>query len=68
VKVGSPAYSLCQEVETNNYDFLYVGDRGVSGLKRVLKGSLCNFLVHHAPCNVVIVKDKNRALHDWRSD
>jgi nucleotide-binding universal stress UspA family protein len=36
-------------------DLIVVGNRGMSGAKRFLLGSVPNRVAHHAPCNVMIV-------------
>jgi nucleotide-binding universal stress UspA family protein len=35
---------------------IVVGDRGLTGIRRFLLGSVSERLSHHAPCNVLIVR------------
>jgi hypothetical protein len=35
-----------------------MGRRGLSGIKRVLLGSVSRYCVEHAPCNVLVVKEE----------
>jgi nucleotide-binding universal stress UspA family protein len=39
-------------------DLLVVGSRGLSAAKRLLLGSVSEFLVHHAPCPVLVDKPR----------
>eukprot|EP01129_Flabellula_baltica_P002083 TRINITY_DN11938_c0_g1_i1.p1 TRINITY_DN11938_c0_g1~~TRINITY_DN11938_c0_g1_i1.p1 ORF type:complete len:205 (+),score=39.80 TRINITY_DN11938_c0_g1_i1:39-617(+) len=64
-KEGPPPYTICEAVHQNDIKMLFVGDRGLGGVKRVLLGSLANYCVHYAPCSVVIIKDKERAESDF---
>ena len=36
-------------------DLVVVGNRGMSGMKRFILGSVPNKIAHHAPCSVLIV-------------
>eukprot|EP01130_Rhizamoeba_saxonica_P009709 TRINITY_DN395_c0_g1_i2.p1 TRINITY_DN395_c0_g1~~TRINITY_DN395_c0_g1_i2.p1 ORF type:complete len:149 (+),score=18.83 TRINITY_DN395_c0_g1_i2:186-632(+) len=65
-KEGPPPYTVCCEVHEQNVDILVMGDRGSgSSLRRVFLGSFCNYCLHYAPCNVLVVKDEERANADW---
>eukprot|EP01130_Rhizamoeba_saxonica_P007718 TRINITY_DN3131_c0_g1_i2.p1 TRINITY_DN3131_c0_g1~~TRINITY_DN3131_c0_g1_i2.p1 ORF type:complete len:149 (-),score=24.61 TRINITY_DN3131_c0_g1_i2:15-461(-) len=64
-KYGPPPFTICNEIRERNINHLVLGDRGLGGFRRVLLGSLCNYCVHYAPCNVMIVKDKARSEEDW---
>ena len=51
---GDPSDSLITIAEHVHADLLVVGNRGMSGVRRVL-GSVPNKISHHAPCSVLIV-------------
>ncbi len=51
---GDPSDSLMTIAEQVHADLLVVGNRGMSGVRRVL-GSVPNKISHHAPCSVLIV-------------
>ncbi len=51
---GDPSDSLITIAEQVHADLLVVGNRGMSGVRRVL-GSVPNKISHHAPCSVLIV-------------
>ena len=52
---SDPADALIEAAEKYNADVLIVGNKGTSGVKRFVLGSVPNKLVHHAPCSVLIV-------------
>lgn len=52
---GSAADALCEVAESEKADVIVVGNRGMTGAKRVVLGSVPNTVSHHAPCNVLIV-------------
>ena len=52
---GDPAAALCEVATNVRADLIVVGNRGMSGARRVL-GSVPNTVSHHAPCSVLIVK------------
>jgi len=52
--VGDPAEALVELAEKLNADLVVVGNRGMSGMKRLL-GSVPNKVSHKCPCSVLIV-------------
>lgn len=57
---GSPASVLLDLAETVEADLIVVGNRGMTGSKRIL-GSVPNTLAHHATCAVLIVQTDDEA-------
>lgn len=55
-QVGDPARSICEVADTLNVDLIIVGRRGYSGLNELLMSSVSNYVVHHAPCAVLVVQ------------
>ena len=53
---GEPADAILDVAEENDADLILVGNRGMTGTKRFLLGSVPNKISHHAPCDVWIVK------------
>lgn len=54
-QVGHPG-SLIRDLAKNwNADLIVMGRRGLSGLQEVFLGSVSNYILHHAPCSVLIV-------------
>jgi nucleotide-binding universal stress UspA family protein len=53
--MGEPANALIDLAERVNADLVVVGNRGMSGMKRFVLGSVPNKVSHHCPCSVLIV-------------
>jgi nucleotide-binding universal stress UspA family protein len=53
---GDPADAILDVAEENNADLIVVGNKGMSGAKRFLLGSVPNKVSHHAPCSVMIIR------------
>lgn len=53
---GHPANALVHLAEKEGYDLIVVGDRGLSGVKRYLLGSVSEKTVRYAHCPVLVVK------------
>lgn len=54
--MGSPGRVICEFAESWDAELIILGSHGRSGLKELLLGSVSNYVVHHAPCSVLIVK------------
>ncbi|MGH2828950.1 MAG: universal stress protein [Actinomycetota bacterium] len=55
MREGDPADAICDVAEEERADLIIVGNRGMTGAKRFLLGSVPNNVSHHAPCSVLIV-------------
>ena len=53
---GDPADAILDVAEEHNADLVMVGNKGMTGARRFLLGSVPNKISHHAPCDVWIVK------------
>jgi nucleotide-binding universal stress UspA family protein len=53
---GSAADAIVDVAEEQGADLIVVGNRGMTGAKRFLLGSVPNRVSHHAPCSVLIVR------------
>lgn len=54
--MGRPEHALVAAVGRTETDLLVVGHRGVSGVRRVLLGSVSEYCAHHAPCSVLVAR------------
>ncbi len=54
--VGHPGRMICELASTWSADVILVGSRGLKGLKEMFLGSVSNYVTHHAPCSVLIIR------------
>jgi len=53
---GEAADAILDVAEAENADLIVVGNKGMTGAKRFLLGSVPNKVSHHAPCSVLIIR------------
>ena len=53
---GDPADAILDVAEEQGSDLIIVGNKGMTGAKRFLLGSVPNKVSHHAPCSVLIIR------------
>ncbi len=53
---GDPADAILDVAEERSADLIIVGNKGMTGAKRFLLGSVPNKVSHHAPCSVMIIR------------
>ncbi len=53
---GDPADAILDVAEEIRADLIIVGNKGMTGAKRFLLGSVPNKVSHHAPCSVMIIQ------------
>jgi nucleotide-binding universal stress UspA family protein len=53
---GDPADAILDVAEEVNADLIVVGNKGMTGARRFLLGSVPNKVSHHAPCSVIIIR------------
>jgi nucleotide-binding universal stress UspA family protein len=53
---GDPADAILDIAEEQDADLIVVGNKGMTGAKRFLLGSVPNKISHHAPCSVMIIR------------
>ena len=52
---GDPADALISTAQAVEADLVVVGNRGMTGMKRFVLGSVPNKVSHHCPCSLLIV-------------
>ena len=53
---GNPGRTICELANNWEADLIIVGSRGLKGLKEMFLGSVSNYVTHHAPCSVLIMR------------
>jgi nucleotide-binding universal stress UspA family protein len=53
---GDPADAILDVAEEQGSDLIVVGNKGMTGAKRFLLGSVPNKVSHHAPSSVLIIR------------
>lgn len=55
---GDPAEEIIRLANIYRADLIVIGSRGLTGLNRILQGSVSSQVVAEAPCSVLVVKPK----------
>jgi|LakWasMet56_HOW8_FD_contig_41_599249_length_796_multi_1_in_0_out_0_1 nucleotide-binding universal stress UspA family protein len=63
MKQGNPKEAMVDLAAEINADTVVVGSRGLGAIKRAVIGSVSDYMVHHAPCHVYVVRDVH-VVHD----
>jgi nucleotide-binding universal stress UspA family protein len=53
---GDPAIEIVRLAHIYQADLIVIGSRGLTGMKRILEGSVSSQVVTDAPCSVLVVK------------
>lgn len=56
---GDPAEEIIRLANVYQADLIIIGSRGLTGLSRILKGSVSAQVVAEAHCSVLVVKENN---------
>ncbi len=56
IVTGDPAEEIIRLANIYQVDLIVIGSRGLTGLKRILEGSVSSQVVTDAPCSVLVVK------------
>lgn len=57
---GHPGRTICDLAQTWSVDQILLGSRGLTGAKEMFLGSVSNYVTHHAPCSVLIVRESSK--------
>ena len=55
-KIGEPGRQICELAKSWGADLIAIGRRGRKGLSEIVLGSVSNYVVHHAPCSVLVIQ------------
>ena len=53
---GEPGRVICDRAKADNADLIIVGSHGRSGISELLIGSVSSYVMHRAPCSVLVVR------------
>jgi nucleotide-binding universal stress UspA family protein len=53
---GDPGEELCNQVEKEKLDAIFLGNRGLGRVKKLLVGSVSDYVIGHAKATVIISK------------
>lgn len=68
IEVGDPGPMICQVAAEDRFDLVVVGSHGAGFIRRALVGSVSNYVLHHAPCPVLVVRHEKGADGDAGTD
>lgn len=54
--LGQTGEMICEIARTRQVSLIMIGRRGLTGAKELLWGSVSNYVLHHAPCAVLVVQ------------
>ena len=56
--IGSPWVLITEQARKDDIDLIVIGTHGRTGVKHVLLGSVAEKVVRHAPCSVLVVRER----------
>lgn len=56
IVTGEPAEEIVRLANIHHIDLILIGSRGLTGLSRILQGSVSSQVVEEAPCSVMVIK------------
>jgi nucleotide-binding universal stress UspA family protein len=59
---GQPGSGICELAQSWGADLVVLGRRGHQGITEVVLGSVSNYVMHHAPCSVLIVQGVSQSI------
>ncbi len=62
VRLGIPFQVICETAKSEEIDLLVIATHGHTGIRRLLLGSTTEKVVRHAPCPVLVVRERE---HDF---
>lgn len=63
-EIGDPNHIICRIAQEENCALIVIGSHAHSRVERVLLGSVSDYVVHHAQCPVLVVRQES--LHEER--
>ena len=63
VRVGDAAHEIVTAAREWDASLIVTGSRGLTGIRRILLGSVARSVLHHAHCSVLIVRGSDEERH-----
>ncbi|MDJ0734915.1 MAG: universal stress protein [Nostocaceae cyanobacterium] len=63
-KIGVPGKQICQQAQTWGANLIIIGRRGHNQLAEIVLGSVSNYVIHHAPCSVLVIQETNQETNN----
>jgi len=60
---GRPGPTICRAAKDSDADLIVVGSHGRKGLSEMILGSVSNYIMHHAPCSVMVIHPDSQRNH-----
>lgn len=57
-RFGNPGRAICDLAKAWGSDLIIVGNHPRTSLQSILQGSISNYVTHHAPCSVLVVRNQ----------
>lgn len=54
---GNPGQTICDRAKLWSADLIVIGSRGLTGVREMFLGSVSNYVTHHAPCSVLLMRE-----------
>jgi nucleotide-binding universal stress UspA family protein len=67
VRIGKPYHEIVSIAKTLGADLIVIATHGYTGLKHALLGSTAERVVRHAPCPVLVVRDKEKEFFGYET-
>jgi nucleotide-binding universal stress UspA family protein len=61
VAIGGPTHTIVDAAATSDIDLIVMGTHGRTGLTHLLIGSVAERVIRHAPCPVLVVRERKAA-------
>jgi len=64
-ETAAPGLFICQLAKDWNADLVVVGNSGKEGLKKLILGSVSQYVANHAPCRTIVVPNDNSSAAEF---
>ncbi|TVQ26283.1 MAG: universal stress protein [Leptolyngbya sp. DLM2.Bin15] len=65
IETAGPGPVVCQVAQDWSADVIVVGNGGKRGIKELILGSVSQYIIHHAPCPVLVLPPDNQPVVEF---